>query len=260
MDVKQEIDRTRHPDVDQDKLVLYVKKALPAPTMNSLKPLILIEALSIPHSIHIVESLSEETWYRDVNPYQLAPAIEDTETCEETATGERRRLCVFDSTAILLHLAEKHDGGGGGGTFRGGDVAERAAVTSWLVAYAAGLGATGEWWLKLRRPRGMEEALRVVADSVRREYDVLERRLGEPGQGFVALPDRPTIADFAIQPLANAAVAASAGIDFAQWPRLGAWSRRVADLPYVKRAVHRNSRLGMSEEELVEHGLLPAGE
>ncbi|KAK4153859.1 glutathione S-transferase tcpG [Chaetomidium leptoderma] len=253
---KQNVDWSKHPEVATDRLVLYVRKALPAPTMNSLKPLMLIEALSIPHSIHLIQSLQEETWLHDVNPFKLLPAMEDVELCNTGDGTTQRRLNVFDSSACLLYMADKYDTDR---TWLGRGLAERTVVMSWTVAYAAGLGATGEWWLKMRKPPANPDALARILDSIRVEYDVLEKRLGEPGQRFVALPDRATVADLAFMPLANAKIAAAGGIDISQWPRLKDWSERIAAIPAVEKAIWRNERLGLSRDEIVAQGL-PLGD
>ncbi|KAK0739369.1 glutathione S-transferase [Apiosordaria backusii] len=249
---KQNVDWSKHPEVATDRLVLYVRKALPAPTMNSLKPLMLIEALSIPHSIHLIHSLQEETWLHSVNPFKLLPAMEDVDLYTTGDGTTQRRLNIFDSSACLLYLADKYDTDR---TWLGRGLTERTIVMSWVVAYAAGLGATGEWWLKMRKPPANPDGLERMIDAIKVEYDVLEKRLSEPGQRFVALHDRASIADLAYMPLANEKVAAAGGIDIAMWPRLKEWSERVAAIPAVRKAIWRNERLGLTREEIVAQGL-----
>lgn len=215
-----------------------------------MKPLVILEALNVPFSIHLIKSLPDETWYHEINPYKQLPAIEDTEVIV-TAGGEKKRLNIFDSTAILLYICDKYDKEG---SLIGKDAVERAHVMNWLIAYTAGLGATGEWWLKLRNSDELAPALKVIETAIKREYDILEARLSEPGQKWVALADRPTIADLAIHPLANPRVAKNAQIDFSQWPKALAWSEAVDALPYVQKATFANNRLGMTEEEIAQHG------
>ncbi|KAM3427506.1 hypothetical protein MY4824_009412 [Beauveria thailandica] len=241
---------TVRPDIPKDKLVLYVRKAIPAPTANSLKPIMIMEALQIPYSIHLINSLSDETWYHEINPYRQLPAIEDVGVFE-AGSGQEKRLNVFDSTSILVYLCDKYDKDG---LYIGKNPVERAQVMNWLIAYTAGLGATGEWWLKLRGNEELAPALNIIEAAITREYDILEKRLGEPGQKWVALADRPTLADLAIQPLANPRVAKNAKIDFDDWPKTKAWSEAVDAIPFVQRAMLTNSRLGMTEAEIQEHG------
>ncbi|KAF2869629.1 glutathione S-transferase [Massariosphaeria phaeospora] len=233
------------PSASSGELTLYVKKASPTSTANSIKPLILIEALSIPHRIHIIGSTKNETWFHDVNPYKMVPAMEDFALRYKNDTKEL--LNVFDSSACLQYLVDRYDRDG---IYGGKGLWEKTLVTNWLMAYTAGLGATGKWWLMLKmpRPQAIGDALEVFVASIRSEYTVLEKRLSEPGQTFVALPDRPTIADFAILPLANADVAATADINFDEWPKLQDWSKRVYALPYVSQAKARIESFGLTPE------------
>ncbi|KAF3388875.1 hypothetical protein F1880_003264 [Penicillium rolfsii] len=249
MSVSSEASQSIRPPVPDDVLVLYVKKASATSTANAVKPLMLIEALNIPHHIHIIQSTSNETWFHTVNPYKMVPALEDVETFE--VNGQSQRLNIFDSSACLTYLAEKYDTEG---LYRGRDLCERTIIMNWLMSYTAGLGATGKMWLLMKAPKPVDigESLSVLLKYIRAEYDFLETRLSEPGQLYVALPDRPTIADFAILPLASANVAASAELDFNQWPRLKAWSEQMSAFKPVARALHRIARFGLSEEELAQ--------
>ncbi|CAG8926380.1 unnamed protein product [Penicillium salamii] len=208
----------------------------------------LIEALGIPHHIHIINSTSNETWFHSVNPYKMVPAIEGLETLE---SEKNQRLNIFDSSSCLTYLAEKYDTDG---LYRGKNLCERTTIMNWLMSYTAGLGATGKIWLLMKAPKPVPigESLSVLVKYICTEYDFLESRLNEPGQLYVALADRPTIADFAIFPLANEKIAASADLDFNQWPSLKAWSEQMGAFKPVARALHRVSRFGLSPEELAQ--------
>ncbi|RFU32839.1 hypothetical protein B7463_g3509, partial [Scytalidium lignicola] len=177
----------------------------------------------------------------------MVPAMEDSQIYE--MNGLSQRLNIFDSSACLTYLAERYDTNG---IYRGKDLCERTVIMNWLMSYTAGLGATGKIWLLMKSPKEVDigESLSVLLKYIKAEYNFLETRLNEPGQKFVALPDRPTIADFAILPLANETIAVSAKLDFNEWPKLKAWSERVSALPPVARALHRIARFGLSEEEL----------
>lgn len=224
-------------------------QASPTSTANSVKPLMLIEALNIPHAIHLIKSTSKETWFHAVNPYKMVPAMEDAEV--DPASGEAKRLNIFDSSACLTYLAEKYDTEG---MYRGKDLHEKTVIMNWLMSYTAGLGATGKIWLLMKMPKDVDigDSLSVLLKYIRTEYNFLETRLREPGQLFVALPGRVTIADFAILPLANETIASSANLDFNDWPYLKAWSERVGKLPPVARALHRVARFGLSESEVAD--------
>lgn len=218
----------------------------PTSTANAVKPLMLIEALNIPHHIHIITSTSNETWFHAVNPYKMVPALEDMERYE--INGQSQRLNIFDSSACLTYLAEKYDTEG---LYRGKNLCERTIIMNWLMSYTAGLGSTGKMWLLMKAPKPVDigESLSVLLKYIRNEYDFLEARLSGPGQLYVALPDRPTIADFAILPLANEKIATSAELDFNQWPKLKAWSEQMSSFKPVARALDRISRFGLSEEK-----------
>jgi glutathione S-transferase len=75
--------------------------------------------------------------------------------------------------------------------------------------------------------------------AIEKEYDCLNARLSEFGQRFIALPDRPSIADFATLPFANAQVATMAGIQFSKWTRLVEWSNEMMELSPMKAAMSR---------------------
>jgi glutathione S-transferase len=91
---------------------------------------------------------------------------------------------------------------------------------------------------------GSESVVERLSTSIRQQYDILEARLSEPGQEYIALPDRPTIADIANLPFANEKIAATADYDFNDWPRLKAWSERMLVRPAVQRAYQRGSTFG----------------
>lgn len=215
MTTNGDIDYSQHPSIANDRITLYVKKASPTSTANTVKPLILLEALSIPHSIHIINSTSTETWFHAVNPYKMVPALEDIAVVDSGTSPCEERINVFDSSACLLYLADKYDKEG---VFGGRGLRERASVISWLMGYTAGLGATGKSWLMLKPKNVGDAAMSVFATWIRNEYAILDRRLSEPDQRYIALPARPTIADIAILPLANEKVAATAEISFDEWP------------------------------------------
>lgn len=101
--------------------------------LNQLKTLVACEALGVSYHVHQVSKERDDAWLRTINPYTLLPAVEDAKTYV-TSDGETRRIPLFDSTAIMIHLAENHDPEG---LFRGRDAAERASVLCWLVSYAS---------------------------------------------------------------------------------------------------------------------------
>lgn len=105
--------------------------ATPTSTANTVKPLILMKELSVPYKIHVVKSTKNETWFHDVSPHRMVPAMEAMER-----RGERR-LNIWDSTACLLYISDAYDHTG---VWKGGDLWERTQVANWLTFLTAGLG------------------------------------------------------------------------------------------------------------------------
>lgn len=83
-----------------------------------------------------------------------------------------------------------------------------------------------------------------LKSNVEKQYDILENRLAEPGQQYLALKDRPTIADIATIPFANEECADLFGMDLGKWPHIVDWSRRMLARPAVQRARERVAKMG----------------
>jgi glutathione S-transferase len=76
-----------------------------------------------------------------------------------------------------------------------------------------------------------------LASNIKVQYDILERRLAEEGQKYIALPDRPTIADIANLPFVTEDLALKAGLKLGDWPHLRAWSEMMLSRPCVQKAM-----------------------
>jgi gliotoxin/aspirochlorine biosynthesis glutathione S-transferase len=68
------------------------------------------------------------------------------------------------------------------------------------------------------------------------QYDILEKQLARPAQEYIALPDRPTIADIANLPFVTEDLALKAGLNLGDWPHLLVWSKKMLERPAVQRA------------------------
>jgi GSH-dependent disulfide-bond oxidoreductase len=93
------------------------------PSPNPLKVALMLEELGVPYEVKKIDTFKGEQHEKPflaVNPNAKVPAIVDGGTV------------VFDSNAILLHLAEQN------GRF-GGATASRGHVLSWLMFVATGL-------------------------------------------------------------------------------------------------------------------------
>jgi GSH-dependent disulfide-bond oxidoreductase len=120
-----------------------------------------------------------------VNPNSKIPALLDR--------GGAEPIRVFESGAILLYLAEKF------GAFLPNGAAQRAECLSWLfwqMGSAPYLGG-GFGHFYAYAPTKIEYAIDRFAMEVKRQLDVLDRRLSE--SEYIA-GDRYTIADVAIFP------------------------------------------------------------
>ncbi|CAM1502579.1 Fc.00g073550.m01.CDS01 [Cosmosporella sp. VM-42] len=229
--VKAAVSRELVDEVADMKLV-----ATPTSTHNTVKPLILIEELEIDHKICVVEKVSAP-WFASLNPHKMVPAIEDN------PVGSDRRLQVWESTSTLTYLADAYDKDG---LFGGRNVAERAEVGNWLTLHTAALGPTAKYWLYFEKlhPEKLPKTTEKLRSNIEKQYDILEGRLSQEGQTYLALKDRPTIADIATLPFADEACAALFGLELSRWPHTLEWSRRMAARPAVLRARERVAKMG----------------
>lgn len=104
---------------------------------------------------------------------------------------------------------------------------------------------------KLWKDTGLHLVRRVsrLRSNIEKQYDILEGRLSQEGQMYLALKDRPTIADIATLPFADEACATLFGLQLSKWPHTLDWSRRMAARPAVLRARERVSRMGHDSGE-----------
>jgi glutathione S-transferase len=72
--------------------------------------------------------------------------------------------------------------------------------------------------------------------DLKRQYGILNQRLDQPGQEWIGLPDRPSVADISIYPFADQTTLARMELDVAQWPALQRWQQKMSELEYVKKA------------------------
>lgn len=188
-------------------------------TPNGHKPLVLLEELGVPYDlmkIDIGAGAQKEPAYLALNPNGRIPAFVDDD-------GVR----VFESGAILLHLAEKH------GAFLPKDAQGRAAALSWLFWQMGGVGPmfgqAGHFRL-LKEP--IPYAINRYTDEVKRLYAVLDARLAEAP--YLAGDDY-SIADIATFLWVRSP--AYFGLDFSGLPNVARWVNANAARPAVKRAL-----------------------
>jgi len=154
-----------------------------APTPNGWKASVTLEELGLPYEIHAVnlaKNEQKEPWFLAINPNGRIPAIIDRD-CGDVA--------VFESGAIMIHLAEKT------GQLLPRDAAARARVLSWLMFQMGGVGPMmGQANVFFRYfPEKIQPAIDRYQNESRRLFEVLDRRLG----GSEWLADDFSIADIA---------------------------------------------------------------
>jgi GST-like protein len=166
------------PSGGEENIDLYT-----APTPNGYKASITLEELEIPYNCHFVNISKEEQkeeWYLKICPNGRIPAIVDR---------EEGNLAIFESGALMIHLAEK------AGRLLPTDRAGRAQVISWLMFQMAGVGPMmGQANVFFRYfPEKIQPAIDRYQNESRRLFEVLDRRLGESEY----LADEYSIADIA---------------------------------------------------------------
>jgi GSH-dependent disulfide-bond oxidoreductase len=220
-------------------------------TPNGVKVTILLEELlELGHAgaeydawlIRINEGDQFGSGFVGVNPNSKIPALMD----RSGATPVR----VFESGAILMHLAEKFD------VFLPRDAARRAECLSWLfwqVGSAPYLGG-GFGHFYVYAPVKIEYAIDRFAMETKRELDVLDRRLAE--QPYLAGDDY-TIADMAVWPWYGALVLgkvydAAEFLQVHEYTHVLRWAEKIAARPAVKRGRMVNRVFGDPAEQLAE--------
>jgi glutathione S-transferase len=151
-----------------------------APTPNGWKASVTLEELGLPYEVHalnLTKNEQKESWFLAINPNGRIPAIVDREC---------GNLAVFESGAIMIHLAEK------AGRLLPTDVAARARVLSWLMFQIGGVGPMmGQANVFFRYfPDKIQPAIDRYQNESRRLFEVLDRRLGD-SEWLDAIKARP---------------------------------------------------------------------
>ncbi|MEG3173700.1 glutathione-dependent disulfide-bond oxidoreductase [Sphingomonas sp. ZB1N12] len=178
----------------------------------------------------------------DANPNSKIPALVDRSGAEP--------IRVFESGSILVYLAEKF------GAFLPTDVAKRAEVLSWLF-WQMGAGPMlggGFGHFYAYAPVKIEYAIDRFAMEVKRQLDVLDRRLGE--SEYVG-GDAYSIADMAVWPWYGALVTgqvydAAEFLEVDTYENVLRWTDLVGARPAVRRGRMVNRILGDPASQLHE--------
>ncbi len=221
-------------------------------TPNGVKVTILLEELlALGHAgaeydawpIQIMKGDQFGSGFVAINPNSKIPALVD-----RSAPAPIR---VFESAAILMHLAEKF------GAFLPTEPAARAECLSWLfwqMGSAPFLGG-GFGHFYAYAPIKIEYAIDRYAMEVKRQLDVLDKRLAS--SAYLAGPEY-TIADMAAWPwyglLAMGKIYNDAGafLQVADYTHLQRWTAAIAARPAVQRGRKVNATFGPLADQLHE--------
>ena len=192
--------------------------------------------------INIGEGDQFSSGFVAINPNSKIPALVDRSGAEP--------IRVFESGAILIHLAEKF------GAFLPTDTAGRAETLSWLMWQMGSApflgGGFGHFYAYA--PTKQEYPINRYAMEVKRQLDVLDRRLAE--SEYIAGADY-TIADMAIWPWYGAlakGLVYDAGefLRVHEYKNVQRWTDQLATRPAVKRGRMVNRVTGDPASQLRE--------
>jgi len=221
-------------------------------TPNGVKVTVMLEELlALGHSgaeydawlINIGAGDQFGSGFVEVNPNSKIPALMDR--------SGPKPIRVFESGAILIHLAEKF-----GNAFLPTEPAARAECLSWLMWLMGSApflgGGFGHFYAYA--PSKIEYAIDRYAMEVKRQLDVLDRRLAE--SEYLGGPEY-TIADMATWPWYGAVVKgmvyeAGEFLSVQDYKNVLRWTDQIAERPAVKRGRMVNRTFGEPASQLRE--------
>ncbi len=220
-------------------------------TPNGVKVTVMLEELlALGHSgaeydawlIKISDGDQFSSGFVAVNPNSKIPALLDR--------SGPKPVRVFESGSILLHLANKF------GAFLPEDGAERAECLSWLfwqMGSAPYLGG-GFGHFYAYAPTKMQYPINRFAMEVKRQMDVLDRRLAE--SAYLA-GDAYTIADIAVWAWYGALAKgllyeAGEFLQVQSYTNVQRWTDQIAQRPAVQRGRMVNRTWGEPSSQLPE--------
>jgi GST-like protein len=220
-------------------------------TPNGVKVTIMLEELlALGHSgaeydawlIRIQDGLQFGSGFVEVNPNSKIPALLDC--------SSEQPVRVFESGAILMHLAEKF------GAFLPTEPAKRAECLSWLFWQMGSApfvgGGFGHFYAYA--PVKIEYAIDRYAMETKRQMDVLNQRLAQ--HRYVAGDDY-TVADMAIWPWYGAMARgemyeAGEFLQVHEYTHVQRWAQELFDRPAVRRGRMVNRVRGEPSTQLHE--------
>jgi GST-like protein len=195
-----------------------------SPTPNGLKVRLFLEEAELPYRVVPVRLSAGEQHapaFAAISPNNKIPAIVDHAPPDGGAPQ-----AVFESGAILLHLAQKCD------RLLPARERDRLEALQWLFWQVSGLGpmAGQAGYYRVYAPACVPEAIDRYTRELSRLYRVLDRHLA--GQEYVA-GDAYSIADIAIYPWI--VPHAAHGQDLDDFPNIRRWFESIAVRPATRR-------------------------
>ena len=192
--------------------------------------------------INIKEGDQFGSGFVDINPNSKIPALLDN-------SGETS-IRIFESGAILMHLAEKFN------MFLPTETAKRAECLSWLMWQMGSApflgGGFGHFYVYA--PEKLEYPINRYSMEVKRQLDVLDKQLA--AHEFIA-GDEYTIADMAIWPWYGGLVlgtlyGAAEFLDVKIYSNVIRWAEQIGKRPAVIRGRKVNRSWGEEWEQVPE--------
>ncbi len=188
-------------------------------TPNGEKPVLMLEELGLAYEMELVDistGIQKQAAFLELNPNGRIPAISDD--------GQR----IFESGAILMHLAEKT------GKLMPTGGRDRAEALSWVFFQVGGTGPmVGQLHYFRNAPEPIPAAIERYENESRRLLGVLESRL----QRNDWLAGDYSVADVMNWSWARAGLDAVDGWE--TFPMLATWVRRIGERPAAVRALAR---------------------
>ncbi len=204
-----------------------------APTPNGWKASCTLEELDLPYEtqfVNLAKNEQKQEPFLAINPNGRIPAVVDR---------DEGSLPVFESGAIMIHLAEK------AGRLLPSDVRGRAKVLEWLMFQMGGIGPMmGQANVFYRYfPEKIQPAIDRYQNESRRLFEVLDGRLGE-GEWLAE--------DYSIADIANWCWVRThkwSGVSTESLPNLQRWLDVMRERPACRRGVEVPFRLPNMEKD-----------
>jgi GST-like protein len=204
------------------------------PSPNPAKVALFLEETGLAYEVVPIDTRKGEQFSSDfiaINPNSKTPAILDE--------GVR----VFDSTAILLYLAEKT-----GKFLPQGD---RGELLSWMMFIASGIGPYSGQAVHFKHyaPRGLDYAVDRYLFEAQRHYGILDAQLAK---GSYLLGDTYTIADMSAWGWVRAVPFILGDEAWSTLPNLKRWFDQISARPAAQRANTLKDKFPFKSEMDVE--------